>query len=65
MTENPRENDLLLVGVDNIAKCIEFIGSCGGIVIDSSEFSDLNDAEIEGLIVSLTSRIPESSVVMV
>ena len=65
VTENPRENDLLLVGVDNIAKCIEFIGSCGGIVIDSSEFSDLNDAEIEGLIVSLTSRIPESSVVMV
>lgn len=65
VTENPRENDLLLVGVDNIAKCIDFLGSCGGVVIDSSEFSGLNDAEIEGLIVSLTSRMPESSIVMI
>ncbi|HJM18710.1 MAG TPA: hypothetical protein QF703_04170 [Candidatus Thalassarchaeaceae archaeon] len=61
----PRGNDFLLIGIENIAECVDFLGSCGGIVLDMMEFKGLNDAEIEGLLVSLTSRMVDSAIVFI
>ena len=60
----PRATDLLLVGEEGLADSISVVGQCAGIVLDLSDFPGLNDAEIEALLVSLYSRMSESSLVL-
>tara|TARA_B100000131_G_scaffold173427_1_gene167545 strand:+ start:9149 stop:10690 length:1542 start_codon:yes stop_codon:yes gene_type:complete len=60
----PREVDLLLVDSENLAKSVGEFGNCAGLVLDISDFPGQNDAEIEAIIVSLISRMVDSSIVM-
>lgn len=62
--ENPRENDFLIVGGNEFVDSIDFLGNCAGLIFDITEFSGSNDAEIEALLVSLRSRMPEHCLVM-
>ena len=59
----PRKIDLLRIGEDNLAESVSDLGDCAGIVFDLVEFPGLNDAEIEGLLVSLFSRMDDSALV--
>ena len=39
------------------------ISDCAGIIIDMAEMPDMNDAELEAIIVSLASRMKETSMI--
>ena len=60
---NPQENDLLIVGKDGLSNATENIVRCSGIVLDLADLPPLNDAEIEALVVSLTSSMDDSSLI--
>ena len=60
----PRDVDLLLVDSENLAKSVSELGNCAGLVLDISNFPGQNDAEIEAIIVSMISRMEDSSIVM-
>ena len=61
---NPRNIDLLLINEENIVDCSKYLSQCSGIVLNLDELPDLNDAEIDALLVSLTSKIQAKSLVM-
>ncbi len=61
--ENPREIDFLEVNEENLVNSMEHIDMCAGIIIDLARMPYLNDAELEAIIVSLVSRMKESSMV--
>ena len=60
---NPRKQDLLLVKEIGLSDSVSSLGDCSGMVFDITDFPGLNDAEIEALLVSLFSRMSESSLV--
>lgn len=62
--KSPRENDLLLVGREGLVGAIDNLSNCSGLILDLVDLPYLNDAEIEGLIVSLTSTMDDSSLVL-
>ena len=62
--KKPRENDFLIVGSNEFVNSIEFLNNCAGLIFDITEFAGTNDAEIEALLVSLRSRMPDNSMVM-
>ena len=59
-----RDCDLLLVGKNEFCEAIDHVGNCSGIVFDITDFPGLNDAEIEAMIISLRSRMPGSSIIL-
>ena len=59
-----RDNDLLLVGKNEFCEAIDHVGNCSGVVFDITDFPGLNDAEIEAMIISLRSRMSESSIIL-
>ncbi len=59
----PRENDLLLIGRDGLVGAVDDLADCSGLILDLADLPHLNDAEIEALIVSLTSNMDTSSLV--
>lgn len=59
-----RKSDLLLVGRREISDSIDYVGNCSGMILDISDFPGLNNAEIEGLLISLRSRMAANSVIM-
>ena len=59
-----RDNDLLLVGKNEFCDAIDHVGNCSGIVFDITDFPGLNDAEIEGMIISLRSRMSGNSIIL-
>ena len=61
---SPRTCDLLLIGEDELVKCSEDIRGCAGIVLDLDGVPPMNDAEIEAILVSLTSKMGEDSLVL-
>jgi len=61
--KNPRQNDLIWITEDNLLDAAGIINNCAGIVLDLSSIPALNDAEIEALLVSLYSRMPDESLV--
>ena len=61
---NPRSIDLLIINNENIVTAIKDLDRCSGIVIDLTSLPNMNDAEIEALLVSLTSQMREKSLVM-
>lgn len=60
---SPRSGDLLLVGMSELVGAVDELSKCSGLILDLADLPSLNDAEIEGLIVSLTSTMDESSLV--
>tara|TARA_Y100001970_G_C14259835_1_gene879242 strand:+ start:7441 stop:8994 length:1554 start_codon:yes stop_codon:yes gene_type:complete len=65
VSSNPKENDLLLIGEENIVGSSNLISNCSGIVLDLISLSELNDAEIEATLVSLYSRMRDDSLVFI
>ena len=63
VSESPRDNDLLLISEQNLADSHDSLKNCSGVALDISDFPGLNDAEIEGLLVSLYSRMSDTSLV--
>tara|TARA_B110001454_G_scaffold218580_1_gene247003 strand:- start:53957 stop:55630 length:1674 start_codon:yes stop_codon:yes gene_type:complete len=61
---NPRTLDLLLIDGENIVKVSHDLTKCSGVVLDLSSLPGMNDAEIEALVVSLTSKIRDKSLVL-
>lgn len=61
--KNPREIDFVNINSETIIDSTDQIKNCAGIIIDMAEMPDMNDAEIEGIIVSLASRMKESSMI--
>ena len=61
--KKPREIDFLLVGRADLSDSIDHIGKCAGLIFDVSDFPGLNDAEVEALLVSLRSRMADSSMI--
>ena len=64
VSENPREIDLLLIDEDNLVGSVDSLRDCAGIVLNLANLPVMNDAEIEGLLVSLSSKIQNSALVM-
>ena len=60
---SPRSSDLLLVGTGELVDAVDDLSNCSGLILDLADLPPLNDAEIEGLIVSLTSTMDEASLV--
>ena len=61
---NTRKNDLLLVDKKGITSAINDIPNCSGVIFDISDFPGLNDAELQGILISLRSRMSENSIMM-
>jgi len=61
----PRPIDFMLINEGNLVNSTDNIKECAGIVLDLTSLSDFNDAELEAIIVSLTSRMSSSSMVMI
>ncbi len=61
--ENPRSIDLVLINEDNLGDSKKMIKESAGIVIDLKNISNMNDAELEAIIVSLASRMEPSSLI--
>ena len=60
----PRDCDLLLIGEDELVECCRELGKCAGIVLDLDGIPPMNDAEIEAILVSLTSKMRDDSLVL-
>ena len=61
---NPRTIDLLMINHENIVTVVKDLDKCSGIVLDLTSLPNMNDAEIEALLVSLTSKMRENSLVL-
>ena len=63
VTTEPRANDLMLITEDNLLEAAGLIHNCSGMVLDLTQMPVINDAEIEGILVSLVSRVTSESLV--
>lgn len=61
---SPRACDLLKIGEDELVDCSNHLSECAGIVLDLDSLPTMNDAEIEAILVSLTSKIGEDCLVL-
>jgi hypothetical protein len=61
---NPKKNDLLIINKENIITVTKDLGKCSGIVLNLTSLPVMNDAEIEALIISMTSKIQEKSLII-
>ncbi len=57
---NPSTGDLLLIGEDGLGAFPDNISGISGIVLDLQSLPPMNDAEIESILVSLSSQIGDS-----
>ena len=60
----PRKHDLALVGEGNLIDCAEWLGSCAGVVLDLTDLPHMNDAEVEAILVSLTCKMEDDSLIL-
>ena len=60
----PRSWDLLLIGENDLVDCSSDLSKCAGIVLDLEGIPPMDDAEIEAILVSLTSKMGEDSLVL-
>mgnify|MGYP000844783340 FL=1 len=60
----PRSCDLLLIGENELVDCSRDLSKCAGIVLDLEGIPPMDDAEIEAILVSLTSKMGEDSLVL-
>ena len=61
---DPKPEDLLIIGSHNIGKLGRGSLNCLGFVLDIDSLPTLNDAEVEAVIVSIRSRMPPGSLVI-
>ena len=61
---NPSEGDILVVGEEEILAFPENISGVSGVVLDLQNLPPMNDAEIEAILVSLTSQIDEGCLIL-
>ena len=62
VTSNPRKNDLLRISEKELVDSIDYVKECAGVVLDLASLRGLNDAEIQGIIVSISSRMDDSTI---
>ena len=62
VTSYPRKNDLLRISEKELVDSIDYVKECAGVVLDLASLRGLNDAEIEGIIVSISSRMDDSTI---
>jgi len=62
--KSPRDIDFLIVDQENIVDASEHLKKCSGIVVNLESLPKMNDAELEGLIISLRSKMMKKSIVM-
>ena len=60
VTSNPRKNDLIRITENELVDSIDYVNDCAGVVLDLASLRGLNDAEIEGIIISISSRMDDS-----
>ncbi len=60
----PRKVDMMLVDEGNLLRATSEIGDSAGLVLDTEAFRGFNDAEIEGVLVSLVSRLEGPALVL-
>ena len=63
VSKNPREIDFVRIDEEVLVNSTKHIDNCAGIIIDLAKMPDVNDAELEAIIVSLASRMKESSMI--
>ena len=64
VSAEPNEGDLLIVGEEELAKFPENAKEISGIVLDLQSLPPMNDAEIEAILVSLSSHLSSSSLIL-
>ena len=60
----PNEGDLLIVGEEELAEFPDNAREVSGIVLDLQSLPPMNDAEIEAILVSLSSHLSSSSLIL-
>ena len=60
----PNEGDLLIVGEKELAEFPDNARGISGIVLDLQSLPPMNDAEIEAIVVSLSSHLSSSSLIL-
>ena len=60
----PRKVDMMLVDEGNVLRATSEIGDSAGLVLDTEAFRGFNDAEIEGVLVTLVSRLEGPALVL-
>ena len=60
----PNEGDLLIVGEEELAEFPDNAREVSGIVLDLQSLPAMNDAEIEAILVSLSSHLSSSSLIL-
>ena len=60
----PNEGDLLIVGEKELAEFPDNAKGISGIVLDLQSLPPMNDAEIEAIMVSLSSHLSSSSLIL-
>ena len=63
VTDNPRKIDFVIINDGNLSNAKSLIDECAGIFIDLKNLPPMNDAELEAIIVSLKSRMIETSLI--
>ena len=61
---SPRACDLLLIRDSELVDCATLLAGCSGVVLDLTSLPPFNDAEIEAVLVSITSRMQPDSLVL-
>jgi len=61
---SPREQDLILISEGNLIDCADWLGGCAGVVLDLADMPHLNDAEIEAILVSITCKMSDDSLIL-
>ena len=64
VSAEPNDGDLLIVGEEELAKFPENAKEISGIVLDLQSLPPMNDAEIEAILVSLSSHLSSSSLIL-
>lgn len=64
VSAEPNDGDLLIVGEEELAKFPENAKEVSGIVLDLQSLPPMNDAEIEAILVSLSSHLSSSSLIL-
>ncbi|MBR84656.1 MAG: hypothetical protein CMA85_01760 [Euryarchaeota archaeon] len=61
---SPRACDLLHIDEANLVECSAYLSRCAGIVLDLDGIPTMDDAEIEAILVSLSSKMSEDSLIL-
>ena len=64
VNRNPNQGDLLMVGEEELIQFPDNVRGSSGIVLDLQSLPPLNDAELESILVSLSSHLESSALIL-